>query len=87
MNEEKTQIADGVASELNAELGMACVGCVSEFKNELRCYDCTVTNNGKGSNFLDVEDLPEPTTEKMQKQVRRSIIAAMRFLGINSDGV
>ena len=87
MNEEKTQIADGVASVLNAELGMACVGCVSEFKNELRCYDCTVTNNGKGSNFLDVEDLPEPTTEKMQKQVRRSIIAAMRFLGINSDGV
>jgi len=47
MNEEKTQIADGVASKLNAELGMACVGCVSEFKNELRCYDCTVTNNVK----------------------------------------
>ena len=83
--QKDTQTEVGLASHLTQELGMACVGCVSEFKNELRCYDCTVTSNGKGSKFLDVEDLPEPTTEKMQKQVRRSVIAAMRFLGINSN--
>ena len=54
MTVEKTQQSVGVASDLNAELGIACVGCISESKNELRCYDCKIKENGKGSNFLGI---------------------------------
>ena len=80
MTEKNAQLEAGLASDLNRELGMACVGCISESKNELRCYDCKVTSSGKGSNFLAVESIVKPKPLKL-----RQLDAAMRFLGINSD--
>jgi len=75
-----TQTEARLASHLTQELGMVCVGCISESKNELRCYDCKVSENGKGSNFLAVESILKPKPLKL-----RPLDAAMRFLGINSD--
>ena len=76
MNETKSAGCNPV----ERELGMACVGCISESKNELRCYDCKVTSVGKGSNFLAIESLVKPKLLKL-----KTLEAAIRFLGINSD--
>jgi len=75
----------GATSHLTQELGMvntACTGCISDFRSDIRCYDCKVTSKGKGSNFLAVESIIKPKPLKL-----RPLDAAMKFLGINSDNV
>jgi len=66
---EKDELPKSVAKHLTQELGMvntACTGCISDFRSDIRCYDCKVTSKGKGSNFLAVESIIKPKPLKLR---------------------